>query len=196
VSEVIIELDLKRRSGVLAGAVAALRNLSLDFKSQQIVDHEGTPRLVLTTEGEVADLSEVENAYADARGVNGLADVRVDGVSLMHLPPEPEPEAETSPDDAPLRATESDSVKPPAASIDDAETESASSANVDEAEEELFDPEAFARHMLSAGHSGKGPESGSAARDTARTSRSAASETAESAGGLKPSMIRRRRRRR
>jgi hypothetical protein len=196
VPEVIIELDLKRRSGVLAGAVAALRKLSLDFQSQQLVDHEGRPRLVLTTRGEIGDLSEIEAAYASARGVSGLADVRVDGVSLMHLPPEPEPEleTETSSEVAEPPGEEFDSAPSTVASIDATRAEAAApaTAQIDEREEELFDPEAFARHMLSGQDVEKKSEPPGAPRESAQGN----SEDRESAGGLKPSMIRRRRRRR
>ena len=81
-AEVVIELDLNRRSGVLASAIAALRKLPLNFQSQRLVESNGKAQLHLSAEGQVANLEDVRAAFATVRGVASVADVRVDGSSL------------------------------------------------------------------------------------------------------------------
>lgn len=173
-SEVIIELDLKRKSGVLAGAVAALRSLSLEFKSQQLVDHQGIPRLILVTEGELEGVDELLEAYATARGVSGVADVRVDGASLLHAPAAPDPEPEPEPEPAPRREAVSQPAPTPAP---------AAAQAAEPSRDEAFDEEAFAREALK-------NEAAEKPAAPARPSRP------DPETGLTPSMIRRRRRRR
>ncbi len=82
-SEILIVLKLRRRSGVLASAVAALGRCGLEFRSQRLSDEDG-PRLDLTAEGLLVDSAPVLNAYAEVRGVAEVLDVLVDGESLLH----------------------------------------------------------------------------------------------------------------
>jgi outer membrane biosynthesis protein TonB len=97
-SEVLIVLNLRRRSGVLAAAVAAVHRAGLEFQSQRTVDADGAIQLNLRTEGSVESLDRIVETLGAVSGVNEVADVLVDGVSLMHVPVEPEPEIEPTSD--------------------------------------------------------------------------------------------------
>ncbi len=94
-SEILIVLKLRRRSGVLASAVAALGRCGLEFRSQRISDDDG-PRLDLSAEGQLSDCAVVVDAYAEVRGVAEVLDVIVDGQTLMRqpVPEEPAPVSE------------------------------------------------------------------------------------------------------
>jgi outer membrane biosynthesis protein TonB len=95
-SEVLIVLNLRRRSGVLAAAVAAVHRADLEFGSQQTKDQAGIPQLHLHADGEVSDVGRVVEIFSNVSGVSEVADVRVDGRSLLHQV-EPEPQVEVEP---------------------------------------------------------------------------------------------------
>jgi outer membrane biosynthesis protein TonB len=97
-SEVLIVLTLRRRSGVLAAAVASVHRAGLEFRSQRMLEAEGAFQLHLSCEGEVASLEDLMATMTGVSGVSEVADVLVDGDSLVHLPPEPESEPEPEPE--------------------------------------------------------------------------------------------------
>jgi len=82
-SEVLLLLKLRRRSGVLAAAVAAVHKAGLTFKSQQPRELDGSPALLLTTESEVVpDHATLSEVMASVSGVDSLIEILVDGAPL------------------------------------------------------------------------------------------------------------------
>jgi len=204
-AEVIIELNLNRRSGVLAAAIAALRDLPLSFTSQQLVDQDSAPRLILTTEGQVGSLAEVVEAYAGTRGVSAVASVRVDGIPLASRPMDSgdDPGANQSVDagsggespEKSTRASALDPEPPSAAGKDQVEPQRGiADPNASPALTDEFNDEAFARLVLvdpTAGDRRKeavsagGPQANGDAPERGDKS---------TRGGLKAALLRRRRR--
>lgn len=138
-SDILISLKLRRRSGVLASCVAALGRCGLEFRSQKLVDADG-PCLELAAEGELLDSAAVLEAYAEVRGVSEVLDVLVDGQSLLHQPDPVEPPAEeesAEPEDDPAAP-----AQPVAAVAEDFQdqTGSVSSATPVEAPEQTASP--------------------------------------------------------
>ncbi len=116
-SDLVLLLALKRRSGVLAGAVAALGRASLGFVSQRIEEGEHGPVLRLTARGEVTDPDALIALFTAVGGVAEVVDILVDGDSLLHLPPEPEPVV-TLADAPPVASEPADSwPSPPAPEV-------------------------------------------------------------------------------
>lgn len=194
-AEVVIELNLRRRSGVLAGAVAALRPLALEFRSQKLADRDGQPQLTLTTEGELSDLDELLEAFSRARGVSEVSDVRVDGQSLMHVPVQP-----VQPDDAeetPPAPEKSEELSPVSEAGRPESASSPESSGRDD-QEDGFNDDEFARHVLSGWPEADDSkqETRSSERDEKSERRSRPSERPDPSGAPTSAMVRRRRRRR
>lgn len=192
--EVVIELNLRRRSGVLAGAVAALRPLTLEFRSQKLADRDGQPQLTLTTEGELADLDMLLEAFSRARGVSEVSDVRVDGQSLMHVPAQPD-----EPKDAAEAAVETPGVPEKFEDrIPEPEVASNSETSGNNDQDDGFNDDEFARHVL-AGETkvnDSKQETRSSERDEKFEPRSRPAERPDPSGSPTSAMVRRRRRRR
>jgi hypothetical protein len=152
-AEVVIELELTRRSGVLAAAIAALRQLPVTFRSQQLVESDGQARLILTTDGEIASLLEVQDAYASTRGVAAVAAVRVDGRSLVSVEDEVTEPADVFPRADPSERGDSGAGAVPAQALPadagegDDRRDGAGAAG-DDPSQTGFDDEVFARHVL------------------------------------------------
>jgi|GEM_PF-4608675 len=190
-AKVVIELNLRRRSGVLAGAVAALRPLALEFRSQKLADRDGQPQLTLTTEGELADLGELLEAFSRARGVSEVSDVRVDGQSLMHAPAPPD-EPEEAAVETPAAPEKSEQPLPEPELPGNSRT----SGNNDQ--DDGFNDDEFARHVLASEPDVEDskPEPRSSERDKKSEPKSRPSERPDPSGAPTSAMVRRRRRRR
>lgn len=98
-SEVLIVLTLRRRSGVLAAAVAAVHRAGLEFQSQRMVDADGATQLHLQAEGELDAVAPVVEIMGAVSGVDEVVDILADGISLMHPVVEPAPDASIEPVD-------------------------------------------------------------------------------------------------
>lgn len=112
-SEVLLLLKLRRRSGVLAAAVAAVHKAGLTFKSQQPRELDGAPALLLAAESDaVPDHASVCKFMTAVSGVDSVVEIRVDGSLLLPVeadadsvfdegrtPSEPDPA--TASDDSP-----------------------------------------------------------------------------------------------
>src|SRR6056297_235605 len=201
-AEVIIELELNRRSGVLAAAIAALRHLSLSFTSQQLRDQDGTPWLILTAEGQVNSLGNVEAVYAPLRGISAVIDVRVDRQSLAEAKQETEagidgdqsPDLQPSPGAVELQQSADPAPQPLDLPVTLGEQEALVAEDAAESGADYFSDEVFARHVLiDAGSKERIDETVPASDDSANeaTSENLASQAR---GALKPAMFRRRRR--
>lgn len=128
-SEVVIELELKRRSGVLAAAIAALGRAGLQFVSQRLAADDGEHRLFLKAEAEGVACDAIVRAFAEVPAVVAVADVSRDGVSLLNPPRESEPLADS----------------PPAAADPDAEPET---RDADGQRQDDEDPKEVVRQLL------------------------------------------------
>ncbi|MGY6588895.1 MAG: hypothetical protein ACXIUB_11495 [Wenzhouxiangella sp.] len=85
-SEVLLLLKLRRRSGVLAAAVAAVHKAGLTFKSQQPRELDGAPALLLTTESDsVPDYDAICGFMAAVSGVDSVIEILVDGSPLLPI---------------------------------------------------------------------------------------------------------------
>lgn len=94
-SEVLIVMQLRRRSGVLAAAVAAVHRAGLEFQSQRLVDNDGATLLHLVAAGDINSVESVAETMGAVSGVSEVVDILRDGASLIHLPEEPEIEDES-----------------------------------------------------------------------------------------------------
>ncbi len=105
-SEISILLKLRRRSGVLAAAVAAVHRAGLTFQSQQAREVEGGPGLLLKAESDVApEYDDLVSHLELVKGVDQVAEIQMDGEPLLPKTadpePQPEPEPELQPDPDP-----------------------------------------------------------------------------------------------
>jgi len=93
-SDVVITLSLARKSGILAAAVLALSRAGLQFKSHRFVEAEPKHgiRLAAESRGPFGDPRDVIDALSSIRGVESVVDVEVDGRSLLHAIPKSRPE--------------------------------------------------------------------------------------------------------
>lgn len=94
-SEILLLLKLRRRSGVLAAVIAAVHNAGLTFQTQQAREVEGNPGLLLKAEGSIVP------AYADlvshlesVKGIDRVVEIQVDGQPLLPQSPEPEDDSD------------------------------------------------------------------------------------------------------
>ncbi len=195
-SEVVIELNLSRRSGVLAGAVAALRPLALEFRSQQLADQDGQPRLRLTTEGELNDVTELLDRFGRTRGIAEVADVRVDGQSVLHVPASSEPVEEDLPQEDSL--TDSEAIDAGSETTLAEPTEPSIESVQDDEQVDGFNEFEFARHVLASQPESDDPQLtvNPSDREQGADDQAKASEQPKSLGKPTPAMLRRRRRRR
>ena len=82
--EVLLLLKLRRRSGVLAAAVAAVHKAGLTFKSQQPRELDGSPALLLTTESDaLPDHATLCDFITGVSGVDSVVEILVDGSPLL-----------------------------------------------------------------------------------------------------------------
>lgn len=102
-SEVLILLKLRRRSGILAAAVAAVHKTGLTFQSQQAREVEGVPGLLLKAEGStVPEYADLVSHLESVKGVDRVAEIQVDGQTLLPQSAEPEDDSdEGGTDDGP-----------------------------------------------------------------------------------------------
>lgn len=90
-SEVMLLLKLKRKSGVLAAAVAAVHKAGLTFQSQQSRELDGSPGLLLKTEtSNVPDYETIVAHLEAVSGVDSVAEILVDGQPLLPVTVEPD----------------------------------------------------------------------------------------------------------
>ncbi len=89
-AEVIVTLSLTRKSGILAAAVSSLARNGLEFKSHRFVDTDDDAglKVELMADGEVEDSGALSDALERIRGVDAVADIGVDGQSLLLDQPE------------------------------------------------------------------------------------------------------------
>jgi len=201
-AEVIIELELNRRSGVLAAAIAALRHLSLSFTSQQLREQDGSPWLILTAEGQVNSLGDVEAVYAPLRGISAVIDVRVEGQSLVEADQETgaEFDGDQSPDSQPLPATveleQSAALAPQPLDLPVTLGEQEVLVEEETAENgtDRFSAEVFARHVLIDAASKESTRESVPASDDSANEAPSENTDSQARGALKPAMFRRRRR--
>jgi|GEM_PF-3291517 len=93
-ADVVIKLSLARKSGILAAAVSTLSRAGLRFNTHRFeaVGQGHELRLAAESESEFGDPSRVMEELSRIRGVEGVVDVEVDGRSLLRTPVEPEAE--------------------------------------------------------------------------------------------------------
>ena len=97
-AEVVVTLSLTRKSGILAAAVSSLARNGLEFKSHRFVDADDDAglKVELMADGEVEDSGTLSEALERIRGVDAVADIGVDGQSLLRGEPaeeeQPQPE--------------------------------------------------------------------------------------------------------
>jgi outer membrane biosynthesis protein TonB len=90
-SEISLLLKLRRRSGVLAAAVAAVHKAGLTFQSQQAREVEGGPGLLLKAESDaVPEYTEMVSHLELVKGVDCVVEIQVDGEPLLPQSDEPE----------------------------------------------------------------------------------------------------------
>ena len=83
-SEISILLKLRRRSGVLAAAVAAVHRAGLTFQSQQAREVESSPGLLLKAESDVVpEYDELVSHLELVKGVDCVVEIKVDGEPLL-----------------------------------------------------------------------------------------------------------------
>jgi len=201
-AEVTIELELNRRSGVLASAIAALRHLSLSFLSQQLVDRAGTPGLILNADGQIGSLNDVEAVYASVRGVAAVIDVRIEGESVARSVQEAggkreeRPMAQVrAPSAEAVREQTSDGAQPSVASTRASDPKEDRGENgTDQSDNDRFIDDVFAQHVLvEAGSEGRADRSASSGA-TEPVDDSDDDSESQRRSGLKPAVFRRRRR--
>lgn len=109
-AEVVITLSLSRKSGILASAISTISRAGLDFDRHRFIDlDEGHGiRLRASSSGELTEADELLRELGELRGVSGVLDLEVDGRSLLH---EEAPAEELSED---VGAVATDSIKPEA----------------------------------------------------------------------------------
>ncbi|HLS06142.1 MAG TPA: hypothetical protein VK036_07605 [Wenzhouxiangella sp.] len=100
-AEVVITLALKRKSGILAAAVSAVNRAGLQFGSHQFVELDSGHGIQLNAESEDGwnDPGSVANELAGIRGVDQVLDIELDGRSLLGGADEPEAELQVAPAD-------------------------------------------------------------------------------------------------
>lgn len=83
-SDIQITLQLERRSGILAGAVASLHRNGLQFRSQRMRDSgNGGSYLVLEAEGELTETEPLVDALCGSRGIAKVTELLVDGEIVL-----------------------------------------------------------------------------------------------------------------
>ena len=83
-SEVLLLLKLRRRSGVLAAVIAAVHNAGLTFQTQQARDVEGNPGLLLKAESDlVPEYDELVIHLESVKGVDRVVEIQFDGEPLL-----------------------------------------------------------------------------------------------------------------
>ncbi len=80
--DIVLELALRRSSGVLAGIVAALAQAGLELKSQKL-DRSGTGWLTVQASGDAPDPGALSERMARISGVDRLVRLDVDGETLI-----------------------------------------------------------------------------------------------------------------
>lgn len=142
-AEVIVTLSLTRKSGILAAAVSSLARNGLEFKSHRFVegDDEAVLQVELMADGEVGDSGALAESLERIRGVDSVADIGVDGQSLLNgaasadIQRDAEPVAEAASsevDDIEVEDVEAAVAEPHAESTDESDSETLS-ANDSEA---------------------------------------------------------------
>jgi len=81
-SDIVLELALRRSSGVLAGVVASLAQAGLALKSQKL-DRSGTGWLTVHLSGDIPDPGMLSERMSTTRGVDRLVQLDVDGETLI-----------------------------------------------------------------------------------------------------------------
>jgi len=83
-SEISLLLKLRRRSGVLAAAVAAVHKAGLTFQSQQAREVESSPGLLLKAESDIVpEYNELVSHLELVKGVDCVVEIQVDGEPLL-----------------------------------------------------------------------------------------------------------------
>ncbi len=184
-ADVIVTLSLKRKSGILAAAVSSLARSGLEFKSHRFVDEDADDLCVeLMAEGEVADSDALAEVLERIRGVDSVADIDVDGRSLLH---DSQPEAPAGEEAAPESVN---GQEPPAASVETIET-------VEETPPAEPEPEAFSdvTEVAGADDPDENPQAGDADSDSDKGDPSSSGRKDDSGKNpMRRSMMRRRRR--
>lgn len=93
-AEVVITLALKRKSGILAAAVSAVNRAGLEFGSHQFVELDSGYGIQLNAKSEEGwnDPAGIAEELAGIRGVDQVLDIELDGRSLLGGISEPEVE--------------------------------------------------------------------------------------------------------
>ena len=81
-SDIVLELALKRSSGVLAGVVASLAQAGLELQSQKL-DRTGSGWLTIHASGDAPDPGMLSERMAVTRGVERLMRLEVDGETVI-----------------------------------------------------------------------------------------------------------------
>jgi len=81
-SELVLELSLKRSSGVLAGIVAALAQAGVHLQTQKL-DRSGTGWLTIHAEGDSPDPAALSERLNGTRGVDRLVRLIIDGETVI-----------------------------------------------------------------------------------------------------------------
>ncbi len=168
-AEVIVTLSLKRKTGILAAAISSLARNDLECKTHRFLgeDDDSGLRVELVSEGEVGDPHALSDALARIRSVDTVVGIEEDGQSLLDA------EATQAPD------------------LSDSESLSAFTRTAD-ASEVVAEPEPETEPKPK-----PKPEPKPAARPVPDQSRKPENQDDESdIGDMRPSMKRRRRRRR
>ncbi len=99
-ADVIVTLSLTRKSGILAAAVSSLARNGLEFQSHRFVERDDADGLhvELMADGEVEDKDTLTEVLERIRGVAAVADIGVDGRSLLHDQPAEDEEVDAVPE--------------------------------------------------------------------------------------------------
>ena len=177
-ADVVITLSLARKSGILAAAVSAINRAGLQFGSHRFLESEAGHRIQLTAESEAefGDPRGVIEELSGIRGVESVLDVVVDGRSLLN--PESEPEPEPEPEADPAVVVESSEEPEP-----EQEPEQEPEPEPEPEPEREPEPEPE-------------PEPDERRREEDRSGSNEGAPSTDRNGRMRPSMVRRRRRRR
>jgi len=102
-AEVVITLALKRKSGILAAAVSAVNRAGLQFDSHQFLELDSGHGIQLNAKSEDGwnDPAGIAGELAGIRGVDKVLDIELGGRSLLDDASEPEAGLQDEPADKP-----------------------------------------------------------------------------------------------